>query len=141
MTDPEARHRFYIYANWCYQAGVFVSRSSGMVWRPGMRTLWAMPGLQALLLAFFVQDAVAHWWYGWSLLAPCFATGLLGGAVYVNAFALLAARVEPGHREFSMAAASLADSTGIALADAVGVLLQGCLFRANGLPGADFACA
>ncbi|KAK2078042.1 hypothetical protein QBZ16_003910 [Prototheca wickerhamii] len=108
VTDPEARHRFYIYANWCYQAGVFVSRSSGMVWRPGMRTLWAMPGLQALLLAFFVQDAVAH----------C-----------------------PGHREFSMAAASLADSTGIALADAVGVLLQGCLFRANGLPGADFACA
>ena len=43
-------------------------------------------------------------------------------------------------REFSLGAASLADSLGVALADACGILIQGCLFKANGLPGADFAC-
>lgn len=43
-------------------------------------------------------------------------------------------------REFSLAAASLADSVGVALADVCGVLIQGCLFKANGIPGADFAC-
>lgn len=47
-----------------------------------------------------------------------------------------------GHarREFSLGAASLADSVGVALADVAGILIQGCLFRANGLSGADFAC-
>ena len=50
--------------------------------------------------------------------------GLLGGAVYVNAFTLLAKEVEPSLREFSLAAASLADSVGIALADICGILVQ-----------------
>lgn len=49
-------------------------------------------------------------------------------------------RLPPRCREFSLGAASLADSLGVALADVAGILIQGCLFRANGLPGADFAC-
>jgi hypothetical protein len=48
--------------------------------------------------------------------------------------------LHPPCREFSLGAASLADSLGVALADACGILIQGCLFRANGLPGADFSC-
>ena len=50
--------------------------------------------------------------------------GLLGGAVYVNAFTLLSKDVPPALREFSLAAASLADSVGIALADIAGILVQ-----------------
>ncbi len=53
-------------------------------------------------------------------------TGLLGGAVYVNAFTLLSREVQPCLQEFSLAAASLADSIGIALADICGVLIQVC---------------
>ncbi len=53
-------------------------------------------------------------------------TGLLGGAVYVNAFTLLSREVQPCLQEFSLAAASLADSVGIALADICGVLIQVC---------------
>ena len=53
----------------------------------------------------------------------CFV-GLLGGAVYVNAFTLLAKEVEPSLREFSLSAASLADSVGIALADICGIMVQ-----------------
>ncbi len=71
---------------------------------------------------------------------PCFITGLLGGAVYVGAFNLIAREIEPHYREFSMAAASLADSAGIAMADVAGIIIQGCLFKANGISGADFAC-
>lgn len=46
----------------------------------------------------------------------------------------------PPRSEFSLGAASLADSLGVAAADAVGILIQGCLFRVNRLPGADFKC-
>ena len=60
--------------------------------------------------------------------------------MYVNAFTLIAREVEPQLREFSLGAASLADSLGVAAADVAGVLIQGCLFKANGLPGADFKC-
>lgn len=52
------------------------------------------------------------------------SAGLLGGAVYVNAFTLLAKEVEPSLREFSLSAASLADSVGIALADICGIMVQ-----------------
>lgn len=31
--DLLARQRFYAASNWCYQAGVFVSRSSGLVYQ------------------------------------------------------------------------------------------------------------
>ena len=120
--------------------GVFLSRSSGSLFQANMIALWAMPAAQAGLLAFFIAVAATRFWYNWGLLVPCFIVGLLGGAVYVNAFTLLAANSPPAVRELSLAAASVADSLGIALADAFGVLLQGCLFRINHLPGAHFQC-
>lgn len=140
VSSPTARAAFYSYANWCYQAGVFVSRSSGMLFQAGRRMLWAMPLMQCALLLFFVADAATHFWYNNGLLVVCFGTGLLGGAVYVNAFTLIAKEVAPGMVEFSLGAACVADSLGIALADAAAVLLQGCLYRVNGLQGAGFMC-
>lgn len=140
VSDESARKKFYVYANWSYQAGVFISRSSGTIWQAGFAALWAMPIMQCGMLAFFLVNAVVKFWYNWSLLVPCFVTGLLGGAVYVNAFTLISRNVEPRVREFSLGAASVADGIGVALADAVGILIQGCLFRVNNLDGADFKC-
>lgn len=140
VADPAARRRFYSAANWCYQAGVFLSRSSGTVWRPGRRALWAMPAAQIALLIAFLVVAATHVWYDWGLLGASFGAGLLGGAVYVNAFTLIAREVEPQFREFSLGAASVADSAGIAVADVAAIFVQGCLFRVNGLDGADFKC-
>ena len=54
--------------------------------------------------------------------------GLLGGAVYVNAFTLISKDVEPEYKEFSLSAASLGDSLGIAFADVFGILLQVSFF-------------
>ena len=58
----------------------------------------------------------------------------------MNAVSLISREVAPQLREFSLAAASVADSAGIAAADVAGILIQGCLFKANGLRGAEFAC-
>jgi battenin len=138
--DKAARDRFYKLGNWMYQVGVFISRSSGAVFQASMLGLWLMPAAQAGLLAFFVSVAAVRWWYNWGLLVPCFICGLLGGGVYVNAFTLLARHEPASTRELSLGAASVADSIGIALADITGVLLQGCLFRVNGVPGAAFKC-
>lgn len=141
MQSREARHAFYLYSNWAYQAGVFISRTGGALLPLGRRGLWAMPAAQVCLLVFFAADAAAHWWYNWGLLSLCFAAGLLGGATYVCAFVLLAREVPPPAREFSLAAACVADSLGIAAADVAGLLLQGCLLRANGLAAeAVFKC-
>lgn len=139
-TNKRDRDRFYKMGNWMYQVGVFISRSSGAVFQTSMAGLWVMPAAQAGLLAFFISVAATRWWYNWALLVPCFVCGLLGGAVYVNAFTLLARNEPPSTRELSLGAASVADSIGIALADITGVLLQGCLFRINGIPGAAFKC-
>ncbi|KAL4854287.1 hypothetical protein ACK3TF_004978 [Chlorella vulgaris] len=140
VSSAAARHRFYVYSNWCYQAGVFLSRSSGMLYQASRRVLWAMPVMQVGWLLFFLFDAVHHFWYNSWLLVPCFVTGLLGGAVYVNAFTLISKEIPSQYREFSLGAASIADSLGVALADACGIIIQGCLFKANGLSGADFKC-
>ncbi|KAK1877228.1 Battenin, partial [Dissostichus eleginoides] len=69
-----------------YQVGVLVSRSSLCCIK--IRKLWALSLLQ----------------------------GLLGGAAYVNTFYFISKESEDRHREFAMAAASVGDSLGIALA-------------------------
>lgn len=141
VGSAENRQTFYSLSNFMYQTGVFLSRSSGMVWSANKKILWIMPIAQVALLVFFVSVAVTHFWYSWMLLIPAGCAGLLGGAVYVNAFTLLAREVEPQYREFSLGAASVADSAGIAVADIGAIFIQGCLFKANGLVGvADFAC-
>ncbi|KAI8469813.1 MAG: batten's disease protein Cln3 [Monoraphidium minutum] len=141
VADDAARKSFYLWSNWTYQAAVFISRSSGTLLPVGRRGLWAMPAAQCGLLVFFTGVAAMHWWYNWGLLALCFVAGLLGGATYVNAFVLLSKETPAASREFSLAAACVADSLGIAAADAGAVFLQGCLMRANGLAGrAVFKC-
>merc|ERR1712137_1008849 len=137
IEDKKARDDFYQYANFCYQGGVFISRSSGTVFQANRVVLQIMPILQVLLLAFFIWDAVEHFWYNYWLLVPCFVTGLLGGGVYVNAFTLLAKEVDPSLVEFALSAASIGDSLGIIAADIGGIFLQACLYSVNGIDGAQ----
>ena len=103
--------------------------------------LWCMAFGQAVLLAFFLCNGVQHWWWDNGLLGLCFVVGLFGGAVYVNTMTLVAEQVAPRLAEFSLAAISVGESIGIASADAVAVVIQGCLYAANNLPGATFSCS
>jgi battenin len=79
VESQEARTHFYGYSNWMYQAGVFVSRSSGLLGTLPMSMLWIMPMLQAINVGFFALVAARHIWYNNTLLIPCFWVGLLGG--------------------------------------------------------------
>lgn len=133
VDSDNARNNFYEYSNWMYQLGVLVSRSSGMFWKADMKALWGMPILQVMLLLFFLLDAYFQFWYDWSLLALCFVVGLLGGAVYVNGFALISERVPPHLKEFSLSAASIADSLGIAFSNVAGIFIQKAIYDYHGI--------
>uniref|UniRef100_K3WDH7 Protein BTN n=1 Tax=Globisporangium ultimum (strain ATCC 200006 / CBS 805.95 / DAOM BR144) TaxID=431595 RepID=K3WDH7_GLOUD len=137
VSSEIARSRFYSAAGMAYQSGVFLSRSSGMLFQVTRPVLYLMPLLQTALLVFFTLVSAYHVLYNWSLLvALCFAAGLLGGGVYVNAFTLLSREVAPGHVEFALSAASVGDTFGVMLADCAGLFLQGCLYSINRIPGA-----
>jgi battenin len=137
VESQAARQAFYEDSNWAYQLGVLVSRSSGTALSIGPRGLWLLPAAQGALLAFFAWDAVSHAWYDRGLLVLCLCAGLIGGAVYVHGFILLARRAAPAERELLLASASVADTVGILLANVAGLALQGCLYGANGITDGD----
>ena len=141
VTDENARKAFYQQANWVYQGGVFVSRSSGRFWRAGIAALWAMPVVQCFMLVFFYLVATYQIMYDAAfLLVLCFFVGLLGGAVYVNAFNIISREVEEGKVELALATASVADSMGIMLSDVTGLFLQACIYEKYGITGASVQC-
>ena len=137
VTSQNARDNFYLYSNWIYQAGVFVSRSSGTVYRPTLQVLWAMPALQVVLLLFFLLNAYLLWWDDWGLLCLCFVVGLLGGCVYVNGFSLISEKVQPRVREFSLSAASIADSCGILMSTLVSIWVQKSIYKYHNISDDD----
>jgi battenin len=136
VTSAEARSAFYASAGMAYQTGVFLSRSSGVLFQANRAILYLMPALQVVLLVFFSLVSAYHFCYNWSLLVFCFCAGLLGGGVYVNAYTLLSKEVPPAYVEFALSAASVGDTIGVMLADFGGLFLQGCLYSINRLPGA-----
>ncbi|KAG7378598.1 G1/S-specific cyclin cln3 [Phytophthora pseudosyringae] len=137
VESKEARASFYSSAGLAYQAGVFISRSSGVIFQATRPILYLMPALQVLLLGFFTLAAATHFWYNWGLLFVCFVVGLLGGGVYVNAYTLLSKEIPPSHVELALAAVSVGDTVGVMFADCAGLFLQGCLYSINHLPGAS----
>uniref|UniRef100_A0A7N6BSU4 Battenin n=1 Tax=Anabas testudineus TaxID=64144 RepID=A0A7N6BSU4_ANATE len=98
-----------------YQIGVLVSRSSLCCVK--IRKLWVLSLLQvlnAVLLLFAVRYQFLP--SAWLVFVIILYEGLLGGAAYVNTFYFISMEMEDRHREFAMAAASVGDSLGIALA-------------------------
>ncbi|GAB9468996.1 hypothetical protein Gpo141_00006292 [Globisporangium polare] len=137
VDDPKARAQFYSAAGLAYQSGVFLSRSSGVLFQATRSVLYLMPALQTVLLTFFTSVSAYHFAYNWPLLVLlCFVAGLLGGGVYVNAFTLLSREVRADRVELALSAASVGDTLGVMLADFVGIFLQGCLYSVNRIPGA-----
>ncbi|XP_069380688.1 battenin [Paralichthys olivaceus] len=98
-----------------YQVGVMVSRSSLCCVK--IRKMWALSLLQvvnAVVLLFAVRYQFLP--SAWLVFVIVLYEGLLGGAAYVNTFYFISKESEDRHREFAMAAASVGDSLGIALA-------------------------
>ena len=141
VESQDARNHFFGYSNWMYQAGVFISRSSGLLGTVQMSTLWIMSILQAVNLGLFSLVAAKHVWYNYTLLIPCFYVGLLGGGVYVHGYKRICADFDMvDQREFALAATSVAESLGIVCADIMGLFIQACLYQINHLEGAVVSC-
>lgn len=141
VTDAQSRADFYLYSNIMYQVGVFISRSSGAFCSIPKLLFWAMPVLQVLLMGFFILNGYEHLWWHESVLALAFVVGLIGGGVYVHGFIFISQHTRPVHRETAMACASVADTLGILTANLVGLIVQGCLYGANGITERpDFTC-
>lgn len=127
VTHRASRHAWYKWANFTYQIGVFISRSSFVLICKNRKVLWLGGVLQLLMVGFFAAAATkpfGSWW----LLAPALFVGFLGGGVYVGAFSLIAQEQDPAYVELALSSASVADTFGIIVADILGLIVQGCVF-------------
>lgn len=140
VSDEEARGRFYEYSNWMYQAGVFISRSSGTLFIAPLYILWLMPALQIINVGFFWWVAKYQVFYNFYLLIPAFYVGLLGGSVYVNGYTRISSDIPLERREFALSSTSVAEGLGIVSADIVGLFLQSCLYEIHDIKGAVVSC-
>eukprot|EP00056_Hartaetosiga_gracilis_P007147 m.104711 g.104711 ORF g.104711 m.104711 type:complete len:480 (+) comp12642_c0_seq4:27-1466(+) len=113
-----------------YQIGVFVSRSSRTIF--SLNSIWWIAFLQIANFIVLFCDARFHFLHSiYIIFVWIFYEGLLGGLVYVNAFALISKNTKPDHREFSMTVASVGDTFGISLAGACGLAINKYLQRYN----------
>lgn len=80
------RHSYAILA-FCYQLGVFVSRSSISVLK--IRRFWVLTTLQAANFAIWLVHSTNPFLPLWLQFALMVYVGLLGGAMYVNVFYFL----------------------------------------------------
>ena len=114
---------FYPTYNAIYQMGVFISRSSTPVMR--VHNLYSPALLQVANLVLLVLQALFNFIPTvWLIFIVVFWEGLLGGLVYVNAFAEILDTVPVEDREFSLAATSVSDSAGICTAGFVAMALE-----------------
>lgn len=114
---------FYPTYNAIYQTGVFISRSSTPFFR--IHHLYVPSLLQAANLCFLTLHALQNFIPSvYPIFLIIFWEGLLGGLVYINAFAEITDNVPTADREFSLAATSVSDSAGVCLAGLVGMALE-----------------
>ena len=128
---------FYPTYNAIYQVGVFLSRSSTPFLR--VHNLYLPALLQVANLLLLTAHAVGDFLPSvYVVFAVVFWEGLLGGLVYVNAFAEILDTVPLADREFSLSATSVSDSAGICLASFVGMALEVALCGYQVAHGRDY---
>lgn len=122
--SPFTEYRaFYPTYGALYQAGVFISRSSLAFFQ--IRALYFPSLLQVLNLALLAAHALYPFLPSvYLVFAIILWEGLLGGLVYVSAYARVREEVAEEDREFSLGAVCVSDSAGICLAGLVGVGLE-----------------
>ncbi|XP_062581936.1 battenin-like [Saccostrea cucullata] len=103
-----------------YQLGVFISRSSVNVFK--INKLWILPVLQVANVAILTTQVFLRFIPNiWIIFVIVLFEGLLGGAAFVNTFYKISEDIEAEYKEFSLSAATIADSFGITLAGAISI--------------------
>ena len=121
--DQSVQYRLY---QMLYQVGVFVSRSSILLFR--IRYLWVMSFLQVCNFVLLYCEAEFQF-IPFILITCCVVLfeGLLGGGTYGNAFYRVHNEVEKSRVEFSMGVVSLADSFGISFAGLISIAIHNAI--------------
>lgn len=124
QSAPFAHFReFYPTYNAIYQTGVFISRSSTPFLR--IHNLYMPSTLQVANLCLLTLHALYNFIPSvYLIFLIIFWEGLLGGFVYINAFAEITDKVPVIDREFSLAATSVSDSAGVCFAGFAGMTLE-----------------
>ncbi len=113
----------YVYYQFIYQSGVFISRSS--VNFVPLRQVWPPATLQMVNAVFLATVAVWNFVPSvWIVFLIIFWEGLLGGSVYVNSFYLISSEFEEKFLEFCMGATSMGYALGITFSALAGYFLQ-----------------
>jgi len=122
-NDPMFAKQEYKYYSFLYQIGVFISRSSANFFQ--IRQLWLLAFLQ--IVNMFLLGCAAYFNFIpniWIVFVIIFYEGLVGGAIFVNAFYRAAAEVASETKEFCMSSISFWYSCGILLAGVAGQFTQ-----------------
>ncbi|KAL9647539.1 hypothetical protein ABK040_006895 [Willaertia magna] len=113
----------YVYYQFLYQAGVFISRSSVNIFP--IKRLWVPAVLQCCLFIFFFLDAYFRFvpviFFTFCLIL---FEGLLGGGTYVNTYMCITKEMGPREREFTLSTVSMSDALGISAAGLTSVFLE-----------------
>jgi len=113
----------YEYYQFLYQVGVFISRSSVNFFQ--IKYLWCIAFWQVVNMFFLGTVAYFNFIPSiWIIFVIIIYEGLLGGALFVNAFYLVAEEVEDNLKEFCMSSISFWYSVGILAAGATGIGVQ-----------------
>lgn len=116
FTDSSIpRERQYPWYQTMYQLGVFISRSSVLIYR--IDKLWLLPILQGINVLLLMLHILFPYFPSIAFVMALIAyEGLLGGASYVNTFYKIRLDSDESSRSFNMSFTALADSIGILLA-------------------------
>lgn len=124
----------YALLQFTYQVGAFISRSS--IEFIQIRQLWVLGFLQMLNLFFFTACSSFVWLPSLTVaVLLVFWEGLLGGFAYVNVFFRLRKEAPAHLKEWALATAAVADSTGISLAAVVSIWLEQAILNFRGKTG------
>ena len=125
-------HRYrdqYVTYGTLYQLGVFISRSSGQIFRT--RKLYVLSFLQGLNLMLTILQSYYYPLHSiYPILLLVFYEGFLGGSSYVNTFLNVTDDFHiSSEREFALGAVSIADSFGTMIAAFAGIWLEPSLCK------------
>jgi battenin len=121
----------YIWYQFLYQGGVFLSRTSIFFFR--IRWVLPMGLLQLVNLVFLCLETYFHFIPSiYIVFVIIFYEGLLGGLIYANTVYRISQKMDDKQREFAMVIIGLGDSTGISLAAIVAIFLNQALCRHRG---------
>jgi len=127
-SQDRAAPQLYVLYFFCYQSGVFISRSSLSV--VTVSNLWLLTAFQGLNYALFGLHILGSGEGPWALpnafvaSTVVFWAGLLAGATYVNTFLQVSKCMPAEFREFSMGMVSTATTLGPIVAGVVGLRLE-----------------